>query len=422
MTRLAETHVPASLVALAARVVVAMLVVVGGVVGGVGGVVGGAGAAWADVVPETGAVNISVSGGPTPIVVQPGASATTSFVVRNPAAYPQHIVIEIQGLTADDAGYHFGGDLPPGVGVVTTPGDFVVDAVGTRDVHVEVTAEAATPPGGSYAGLIVRSIPDVAAGRSAVIGEIGLPVLMTIGGASNDAGHIVSFAQAGDHSLAFDATFANTGNVHYPFAGSVRLLSGNVLLGTVPLEPRLILPGTTRTVHLAWPGAVTFSNLRARLELVWGAGNRHKETREIAVALAEPGAVKTPGLVATPTTVVDASPVATPLHPERAQTFSGPHARGTGNGDLAVERASHADRAEMALLAVASGLLGTLLPLLFLFGKRKRRERDDAGAAAGVAGAGDDTVAAGDSVDGDDAHHVAGCETAPVTEHANIAG
>jgi hypothetical protein len=328
------------------------------------------------VAVETGAVNISVSGGPAPVELQPGGTATTSFVVRNPAPYEQHVVIEVQGLTAGDGGYQFGGPLPPGISVVSDPADLMVAAGEARDVHVVITAEPATPAGGAYAGLIVRSIPDVASNRSPVIGEIGLPVLMNVGGASNDAGHIVSFVQPADHSLAFDTTFANTGNVHYLYGGVIELFTGAVSLGTVPVDSRLILPGTTRSLHVAWPGDVTFSNLRARLTFQWGAGKRRNETREIAVARADSGAIKAPAAKQPAAAIPgpNASPVV-PVHPERTGTFTGPHAGPARPDHINASPARQLDTPHMALLAVASGMLGTLLPLLFLFGRRKRREK-----------------------------------------------
>lgn len=240
-----------------------------------------------------GPVSLAVSGGPGEVVVAPGQQVSTSFTVRNPASYAQRVEIEVTGLAVRDGAYDFDGKPPSDLEVTVSPDRLLLAGGRAQQIVVLVRTPADTAVGGLYAGVIVRGIPEASAGQAAVVGEIGLPLLVRVPGAANDTGRILSFrpqrASYRSGPVGFVVAFENSGNVHYSPAGTVELFSGARSLGTAPVDSQVVLPGTTRKLTAVWRGAAPAGDLRARLVLSWGTDGRHRSTREAVVRIMLPG-------------------------------------------------------------------------------------------------------------------------------------
>lgn len=240
-----------------------------------------------------GPVSISVSGGPGEVVLAPGQQGTTSFIVRNPASYPQRVEIETSGLSVRAGAYDFDGKPPSALEVTVSPDRFLLDAGGAQQITVLVHTPLDTAVGGLYAGVIVRGIPDAPSGQAPVVGEIGLPLLVRVPGATDDTGRIVSFRPQrpsyDSAPVAFVVAFENLGKVHYSAAGTVELFSGGRSLGTVSVDSQVVLPSTIRSMITVWQGAAPSGDLRAHLALSWGIDGRHHGTQETVVTIAAPG-------------------------------------------------------------------------------------------------------------------------------------
>lgn len=257
--------------------------------------------AWAAILvaPDAGAqappgpVSLSVSGGPGEVVLAPGQQGTTSFTVRNPASYAQRVEIEVTGLSVRDGAYDFDGKPPSALEVAVSPDRLLLDAGGAQQITVLVRTPLDTAVGGLYAGVIVRGIPQAPSGQAPVVGEIGLPLLVRVPGATDDTGRIVSFRPQrptyDSGPVAFVVAFENLGKVHYSPAGTIELFSGRRSLGTVPVDSQVVLPGTTRSMITVWRGAAPAGDLRAQLVLSWGVDGRHRGTQETVVRIVGPG-------------------------------------------------------------------------------------------------------------------------------------
>jgi hypothetical protein len=124
-----------------------------------------------------------------------------------------------------------------------------------------------------YAGLIVKGTPPTQPGQGPVIGEIGVPLIARVAGAAIDTGRIDSFTT--DHPsytkgpITFSIAFRNTGNVHYSAGGTITLRANGNTVGTVPVEPALVLPGTVRAYSAQWNGSLPVGALSAHLQMAW---------------------------------------------------------------------------------------------------------------------------------------------------------
>lgn len=238
---------------------------------------------------QSGPVSISVSGGPGEVRLAPGGHGQTSFVVRNPAAYAQSIEIETTGLRVEGGSYQFDGQPPPGVTVEVVPTQFSLPGGASQDVAVVVRAARTARPGGAYAGILVRGVPDAPPGAGPVVGEIGVPLFALVEGegAHDDSGRIVSLAVRGRaveaRPLRFRLTFENSGEVHYPVRGRLVLRRGGRTVGAIALDERLVLPGTTRTLEAVSADGFPAGRLSAHAEVTWGAAGQHRGTAEVPV-------------------------------------------------------------------------------------------------------------------------------------------
>lgn len=238
---------------------------------------------------QSGPVQLTVSGGPGEVTVERGGSASTSFVVRNPADHPQRVEVEVTGLTIGDDGYQFAGEPAGGISVEASPSTFTLAAASAQDVIVSVVAAGDAEPGGAYAGILVRGVPDVAPGEGPVVGEIALPIFAIVPGDVDDNGRIASFAPEqpsfDDGPVTFVAEFANAGNVHYAVAGSVELRAGARSLGSIDVPGVNVLPGTTRSIPISWSGSAPPGEVHATLALSWGRDGQHRGQAETTVRI-----------------------------------------------------------------------------------------------------------------------------------------
>lgn len=236
-----------------------------------------------------GPVSLSVSGGPGEIALAPGGEGQTSFTVRNPASYRQRVEIDVTGLAVGGGSYQFEGKPPAGMTVRVLPDRFTIPAGRGRDVLVAVRVVSSFSPGGAYAGLLVRGVPEAREGAP-VIGEIGIPLLVRVAGEASDEGRIVSFraerAVYRSGPIKFLIAFENTGGVHYPIRGGIEIFHRGASLGSIDVAPALVLPKTTKTLNATWAGTPPVGTLGARLTLTWGTDGRHQDTREAILRVA----------------------------------------------------------------------------------------------------------------------------------------
>lgn len=243
----------------------------------------------ADAAAQDSPVSLSVSGGPGEVRVSAGGEGGTSFVVRNPARHRQSVEVDVTGLRVEGGAYQFDGTPSPGLSVLVTPARFSVPAGGAQDVAVAVRATPTALPGGGYAGLVVRGVPHPTPGASPVIGEIGLPVFVVVEGSADDDGRIDAFSVSGKPTagqpLDFRIEFTNLGNIHYPLAGDISIVDRGQTLATVPVEARLVLPGTTRAFIIPWSGPAPVARLTARFQGTWGLDGRHRGVAETRIVV-----------------------------------------------------------------------------------------------------------------------------------------
>jgi hypothetical protein len=82
--------------------------------------------------------------------------------------------------------------------------------------------------------------------------------------------------------VPFGYQFENTGNTHVQAAGEITVTdSFGRLAGSVKVEPKTVLPGSSRTFEAIWPREVLFGHYTAKLEVTYGE-QRRTQTAQVS--------------------------------------------------------------------------------------------------------------------------------------------
>lgn len=221
----------------------------------------------------TGPVNLVVSGGPLEMSLTPGSPTSTTITVRNPASYEQAVELEVTGLDVSSGDYDFSGSAPSGFAVEISPARFALAGGASRQAIVTVRPSSRAPVGSSSLGLLVRGRPQAADGASPVLGEIGVPIFLSVPGQVDDSGRIESFKPASEVNeigpLPWKIGFTNSGTIHYRVSGRIDLYRDGRQVDTLAIPSTLVLRDTTRGIEATWSGDGLSGPVVARAHLQW---------------------------------------------------------------------------------------------------------------------------------------------------------
>jgi hypothetical protein len=238
-----------------------------------------------------------VTGGPPgAVTLQPGVTSQYTFRVTNRASAPATITTNVTGLFFDGDTPQFSGTPSPGLTATASPTRLALAAGAAQDVKVSLTAHPGVPAGGLYAGVVFSNAPPSHSGTVSVVTSQARPLIGHVPGAYTDTGRISGFEQmtpkgSSGSNLTLLASFIDTGNIDYEVTGEITLLSSSGVMGSVPVGPRLVLPGNTRTfpITFAPSGPPPGGPYTAKLHLIWGQTAERKGDASAPVSLTNAG-------------------------------------------------------------------------------------------------------------------------------------
>lgn len=184
-----------------------------------------------------------------------GSSQTGVITVSNPSEVPLSLQVETENFTGGDGGtveYAPEGakyGLLSWITVDKTP--FTLGPGQKREISFTVDVPENAEVGGHYGTILFRAAPAASADGGSTIGvsgRVGSIILVSVPGNANRSGELVkvdapAFIQYGP--LTLNATYKNTGSVHYVTKGTVTF-TGIFGRKTVNFDEKTVLPEVQR--------------------------------------------------------------------------------------------------------------------------------------------------------------------------------
>ena len=149
----------------------------------------------------------------------------------------------------------------------------------TKDISFEIKVPEDGEPGGHYAAIFFKTVPEEVKGQTQmrVSGRVGALVLVSVPGEVSQIGEIVEFNVPkfiDKGPINFLARFKNTGTVHYQLTGKVKIYNWfGKEVGQIDLPEHIVLPDSIRRFAGEWGVKYLFGKYRADLEMKDGEGN-----------------------------------------------------------------------------------------------------------------------------------------------------
>jgi hypothetical protein len=184
-----------------------------------------------------------------------GSSQTGVITVSNPSEVPLTLSVETENFTGGDGGtveYAPEGakyGLLSWITIDKTP--FTLGPGQKKEVSFTVDVPDNAEVGGHYGTVLFRAQPTTAGGGGSEIGisgRVGSIILVSVPGNVKKSGEFTKMAAPGFVQygpLTVNATYKNTGSVHYVTKGNVTF-TGIFGKKTIPFEEKTILPDVTR--------------------------------------------------------------------------------------------------------------------------------------------------------------------------------
>ena len=240
-------------------------------------------AAFAVATPALAQVSISLFPVSFRYDIPRGSSQTGVITVTNPSETPLSLSVETENFTGGDGGtVEYAPDgakygLLSWITIDKTP--FVLGPGQKREVSFTVDVPENAEVGGHYGTVLFRAAPEAVEGGGSelgISGRVGSIILVSVPGNVKKGGELSkisapTFLQYGP--LTLNATYKNTGSVHYVTKGNVTF-TGIFGKKVVPFDEKTILPDVTRddisaTLDKTWLIGPVF--MKAELESGDGA-------------------------------------------------------------------------------------------------------------------------------------------------------
>lgn len=228
--------------------------------------------------------------------VDPGSALSGAIVLINPNQAGLHLKVEAKDLLA--AGNQ--GTIKPSETAdrlgslkdwLTLPTEEIyLEPEEKMTFELEIAVPADAEPGGHYAGLYFRTVPQH--GQVKVGLEIGVIVNLVVAGEIWQKGELVEFKPASTlfwgSQPHLTLTVKNSGNVHLLPQGTIefRDFSGRIL-NSLPLPKRQIFPSTVRVYDLDWESQPKLGFFEAEIRLT-GLGGETQTARAGFLILPKP--------------------------------------------------------------------------------------------------------------------------------------
>jgi hypothetical protein len=303
---------------------------------------------------SSGGSAFTVGGGPTRALdIAPGQSTSTSFDVLNGASTTTQFQVDLTGLRFEGQTAQFNGRPSPGLATSVDAPRFSLAPGASRSVRVDLRAAADAKPGGLYAGVVFKVVPDPSAGDAAkIVAAQARPLVVHVPGPVDDDGRLVRLLPApgtkpgGD--VTFLLTFLDTGTIDYQVGVTMDLRRPDGRTESAVSAPSLVLPGNERAIPVTFTGPHPEGTYEITARATYGQQGQRNGTLEATAELSAGGEVTVDG-------------------------------QGPAGTDLQfVEKEDDADLWEIGIkFASLLLLLVALLLLALAWWKRRRRDEDD---------------------------------------------
>lgn len=215
-----------------------------------------------------------------------GEQAIGRVSVTNPNRFKINVQSEVEDfIQGDEIGTpQF---LPQGAGITSLASgikfsldQFILAPLETKDISFTINIPKDAEPGGHYAALFFKMLPQKRNGRTqlSVGGRAGTLVLVSVPGKVSQAGAIVEFSGpklVNKGPVKFLVRFKNTGTVHYQPKGLIKISSTfNRKPASIKLDEHFVLPKSIRRYEPKWNTGYGFGIYRATLEIKDGRGRK----------------------------------------------------------------------------------------------------------------------------------------------------
>jgi P pilus assembly protein, chaperone PapD len=209
----------------------------------------------------------------------PGGETVKTVTVNNPGTTPLQVTTEINDFKIDSRGVPVfsppeNGSFLAGNWLQVTPQEFSIKPGESKQVQIHVKAPKDAEPGGHYgAVLFMFGGPEAQEGqvKVGISGRIAVVNMITIPGTVKREGAVKQFSiplLSSGYPVGINLSFNNTGSVHLPIGGAVRVKNwlGQQVI-SIPLPEGYVFPSAVKPIQLSMSSGSLFGFYRANLTL-----------------------------------------------------------------------------------------------------------------------------------------------------------
>lgn len=211
-------------------------------------------------------------------VTTPGKKNVTKVTVVNNTNFPLPIKGQVSAFLSNSTLPKTQNDTYNAASWFTLePSDFILQPLEKKEVIVEIDPPKKSEPGGHYATIYFQPLipAEILSNESTIsLARIGALAFLVVPGGIHESLEITSTNLSSWQTfgpLNFDFSLNNTGNIHLLPIGQleVKNIFGQVV-ATIPLDPSVIIPGTTKDQSLMWDKQILFGRYSATLRINYG--------------------------------------------------------------------------------------------------------------------------------------------------------
>ncbi len=242
------------------------------------------------IIPARTRADVSVAVKPISfnLEVDPGDSTTQKLTLENTGTEQLPLAVKVFRFEPDDtpeaAPQLVSNDGNPYAGKVKielSPSQLILQPREEREIKLRLTAATDAQPGTYLLAITPEYNPSLIKPDGSAINvgsstksRIVVPVVTLVKGKVNYQGSIKKFSvtQSADRKgpVQFNLEFLNSGLVHYQAKTKFVIMNGGKQINTIEIEPKIILPGRSRTISYRYEKYLAPGNYTARAFVSYG--------------------------------------------------------------------------------------------------------------------------------------------------------